>query len=287
MGLCELVKAHSIADRPASLGAGPGLQLLAAVVIAIVAGTELREAYGVHGRRSVVLAEALVDAQQQLAQVQQTYRERLHDARSAVIGVVGASRLLSQSPVPPAANPRRLYDLMAAELGRLQDTLDTERVEPLEEFALTDVFEPVVLSHRLAGGAIEVDLGILRALGRPKATATALANLLANARTHAPGASVSLYAEQHGTTVAVVVDDDGGGIPVSERDRVLLPGVRGSTSGSGSGLGLHTAAAAMTAQSGTLRLTERPGGGTRAVLTLPAAKRAGLAAAGSIRAQAC
>ena len=175
---------------------------------------------------------------------------------------------------------------MAAELGRLQDTLDTNSVEPLQEFALTDVLESVVLSHRLAGGVVDVELGVVRVVGRPTATATAVANLLANARVHAPGAHVNLHAERQGSTVVVLVDDNGAGIPASERERVLLPGVRGSTSAAGSGLGLHTAAAAMTGQAGSLRLTERPGGGTRAVMTMTAAAHHRLTDATSSRADA-
>ena len=286
MGLCELLKAHSIADRPAEFGLGPGLQALAAAIVAIVAAAEFRDAYRIYRGRSVALAHALVDVQQQLADVQQSYRERLHDARSAVIGVVGASRLLSEAATPAVADPRRLHDLMAAELGRLQDTLDTDSVEPLQEFALTDVLESVVLSHRLAGGVVDVELGVVRVVGRPTATATAVANLLANARVHAPGAHVNLHAERQGSTVVVLVDDNGAGIPASERERLLLPGVRGSTSAAGSGLGLHTAAAAMTGQAGSLRLTERPGGGTRAVMTMTAAAHHRLTDATSSRADA-
>ena len=287
MGLCELLKAGSIAAPGGPFAIAPGVQFLAAGVAAIAAGAELREAYRIDAGRSMVLARALFDAQEQLAQVQQTYRERLHDARSAVIGVVGASRLLSQPAAPAVLDPRRLHEMMAAELGRLQETLDTERVEPIGEFRLTDLLEPVVLSHRLAGGVVDVEMDSVVALGRPTATATALANLLANARTHAPGARVSVHAKQHGSTVIMVVDDDGAGIPASERERVLLRGARGSTSDApGSGLGLYTAATAMADQSGTLRLAERPGGGTRAILTIPAAHPR-LAEVDATRAQAC
>ncbi len=288
MGLCELLKAGSIALPGGPFAIGPGVQFLAAGVAAIAAGAELREAYRIDDGRSVVLAQALVDTQEQLAQVQQTYRERLHDARSAVIGVVGASRLLSQPSAPAAPDPRRLHEMMAAELGRLQETLDTDRVEPIGEFRLTDVLEPLVLSHRLAGGVVDVEMDSVVAVGRPTATATALANLLANARAHAPGARVTVHAAQHGPTVIMIVDDDGAGIPAGERERVLLRGARGSTSRApGSGLGLYTAATAMADQSGTLHLAERPGGGTRAILTIPAAAYPRLAEVDATRAQAC
>lgn len=271
MAGCELVKAHSILALPATFSLAPGLQLIAAAVVTAAAAVELRDAHHADSRKSADLAHALVDVHEQLAQVRQLHRERVHDARSAVIAVMGASRLLSQSPERAGSDPSRLHELMAAELVRLQETLDTDNHEQIQEFTLTDVLQPVVLAHRLAGGVIDAQLGAVRVLGHPRATATAVANLLANARTHAGGARVAIAAERRGSSVTILVDDDGRGIPAHERERVLQPGGRGSAAGPGTGLGLHTAATAMRGQSGTLRLTERPGGGTRAVLTMPSA----------------
>ena len=273
MSLYELLRAQSIVEPPSAFGFGPGVQVLAAAVLAVAAATELREAHRVDGGRSRLLAHALADAHQQLAKMQQLHRERVHDARSAVIGVIGASQLLSQSTTN-VSDPDRLRRLMAAELDRLQATLDAESTERIEEFALTDVLGPVVLAHRLAGGTADTEFGAVYVVGRPRTTATAMANLLANVRAHASGARVTIAAQRCGSTVVLTVDDDGAGIPAADRDRVLLRGVRGAQSAiPGSGLGLYTATSAMAAQSGTLQLTESPGGGTRAVLTLPAAHR--------------
>lgn len=276
MGMYELLKAQTIAAQPTTFGLGPGVQVLAAAVLAVAAGVELREAHREVGSRSTLLAQALADVQQQLARVQQLHRERVHDARSAVIGVIGASQLLGE-PTAAVADPHRLRELMAAELDRLQATLDPDTVEDIEPFTLDEVLGPVLLAHRLAGGTIDAELGSLRVMGRPRTTATAVANLLANTRAHAPGAHVSVTAEQRGPSVVLTVDDDGAGIAPVDRDRVLLRGVRGAgTPAFGTGLGLYTATTAMTAQAGTLRLTERPGGGTRAVLSLPSAHRRAL-----------
>jgi signal transduction histidine kinase len=277
MGMCELLKAHSIAYEPASFGLGPGIQLIAAALAAAAAAIELREAFRTNSSRAHYIAHTLVDVQEQLAQVERVQRERLHDARSAVIGVIGASRLLSQPSAQSVPDPVRLHNLMATELSRLQAMLDTDSLESIEEFELADVLEPIVLSHRLAGGVVDTNLGPVRAIGRPQATATALANLLENVRSHAPGASATIRAEQCGSTIVLAVEDNGGGIAASERERVLLRGARGSTPAPGSGLGLYLAATAMASQSGTLRLSERKGGGTRAVLTLPAATRSAAA----------
>jgi signal transduction histidine kinase len=286
MGMCELLKAHSIAHEPASFGLGPGIQLIAAALATAAAAIELCEAFRTNSSQARNIAHTLVDVQEQLAQVEQVQRERLHDARSAVIGVIGASRLLSQPSAQSVPDPVRLHNLMAAELTRLQAMLDTESLESIEEFELADVLEPIVLAHRLAGGVVDTNLGLLRAIGRPQATATVLANLLDNVRSHAPGASVTVQAEQCWSTIVLAVEDNGAGIAASERERVLLRGARGSTPTPGSGLGLYLAATAMTSQFGTLRLSERRGGGTRVVLTLPAANAAHLSSPVAIRAQA-
>src|SRR5581483_660000 len=102
----------------------------------------------------------------------------------------------------------------------------------------------------------------LRACGRPHATATALANVLRNARVHAPGAAVAVAVRRRVDRVEIVVDDAGAGIPAARRSVVLLPDVRDAAPGvPGQGLGLASAAAAMSAQSGALTLADSPAGG--------------------------
>ncbi|MEO6886154.1 MAG: ATP-binding protein, partial [Jatrophihabitantaceae bacterium] len=91
-------------------------------------------------------------------------------------------------------------------------------------------------------------------------------------RVHAPGATATVRSEAETGAVCITVEDDGPGIASNERERVLRSGVRGSTaSATGSGIGLATAAETMKDQAGTLRVTERAGGGTCVQLTLPAA----------------
>jgi signal transduction histidine kinase len=119
---------------------------------------------------------------------------------------------------------------------------------------------------------VDLDWRGVRALGYPRATATVLDNLLRNTHRHAPGARALVTARTVGSRVEIVVSDDGPGIPSDERDGVLRAGVRGSRArGAGSGFGLYSAARAMTAQGGSLRIGSAPSGGTRVVLRMPAA----------------
>jgi signal transduction histidine kinase len=190
----------------------------------------------------------------------------VHDARTAVVALDAVARLLTECAGPTSADRQRIETLMQAELNRLQHRLDPDLVEPIVEFSLSDALSPVLFAHQLCGAHLRCDLGELRAFGRPSATATVVANLLANARKHAPGASVDIRAVRIASHVVITIEDNGPGIPAHERAMLLRRGMRGSDRG----LGLYTASTAMTSQSGTLRLGARTGGGTRITLSLPA-----------------
>jgi two-component system sensor histidine kinase PrrB len=71
--------------------------------------------------------------------------------------------------------------------------------------------------------------------------------------------------------VVIAVDDNGSGVPESERTTVFERFARGSTaSRSGSGLGLALVAQQAEIHGGTAALEDSPLGGARLVLRLPA-----------------
>jgi len=74
--------------------------------------------------------------------------------------------------------------------------------------------------------------------------------------------------------VVLTVDDDGPGIPESERERVLQRFVRldeaRSRDDGGSGLGLSIVDEVVRAHGGSMSITQSPLGGTRIEVTLPA-----------------
>ncbi len=270
MAASEALRGISIVVPGSLLTQAAGFALIAASLVAVAAATELCEIYAANGTRQLSLAGGLDAAARQLRLAEQQQLERLHDARSAVVGVLGASQLLSEPAA--AAGQQRLHQLMVAELDRLNRVLDPDQAEPIEDFRLDDALEPVLLAHRLSGGRLAVADLDLRVRGRRTATATVLANLLSNARLHAPGAAVRVAARRTGAAVTITVDDEGAGMPAAELDRVLRRGQRGSeVRAAGSGLGLYTASLAMAGQHGSLRLAASPAGGVRVVLTLPAA----------------
>ena len=106
---------------------------------------------------------------------------------------------------------------------------------------------------------------------RPVALRRAAANLIGNAVSYGGGALVTLSG---GSAEAVItVDDQGPGIPEEDLERVFEPFYRleasRSRSTGGVGLGLTIARRAIAEHGGDLTLSNRPGGGLRAVVRLP------------------
>ena len=96
-----------------------------------------------------------------------------------------------------------------------------------------------------------------------------LGNLLDNACKWARS-TVKVQSEARDGLVAVIVDDDGPGLPPELRTDVLRRGVRADEQAPGSGLGLAIVRDLAGLYGGAIALEQSPGGGVRAVLRLPA-----------------
>jgi signal transduction histidine kinase len=97
-----------------------------------------------------------------------------------------------------------------------------------------------------------------------------LGNLLDNACKWARSRVVIESAVVNGT-VRIMVDDDGPGLAVELRERVLERGVRADEKAAGSGLGLAIVRDLAEMYQGSIELSESSLGGLRAALTLPRA----------------
>ena len=98
-----------------------------------------------------------------------------------------------------------------------------------------------------------------------------IANLVENAEDHAGGCK-GVGVKAGGLGVVITVDDAGPGIAAEDRTRIFERFGRGETSGRGRGVGLGLAIVARHVQwhAGTIRVADRPGGGARFVVELPA-----------------
>jgi signal transduction histidine kinase len=106
---------------------------------------------------------------------------------------------------------------------------------------------------------------------RGRAMRRAIENLATNAATHGGAARLSVARDAAG--IAIMIDDDGPGLPVEVLERVFTPFYRMDTSRSretgGAGLGLAIARSIVRSHGGDIVLINRPGGGLTAQLTLP------------------
>jgi signal transduction histidine kinase len=109
--------------------------------------------------------------------------------------------------------------------------------------------------------------------GDPSQLARVVRNVLANAVRHAASRVELTLTERE--AVELLVDDDGPGIPVDDRQRVFerfvrLDEARRQTEG-GTGLGLAIAHDIVVAHGGAIAIADAPIGGARVLVTLPAA----------------
>ena len=119
--------------------------------------------------------------------------------------------------------------------------------------------------HVVYDGPDHLDLTV-----RPSSLKRALINLVENALHHGDAVTLTLREEPGG--VAILVEDDGPGIPEESLQQVLEPFVRLDTARRrdtvGFGLGLAIVARAVEIEGGTLTLSNRPEGGLRAEILL-------------------
>ncbi len=162
------------------------------------------------------------------------------------------------------------------EMERLvQLYLDFARGEGTETPVETDIaplIEDLAATMRRQGTELSLNqLGQLVVPIRPNALRRCLGNLIANGARY--GTHVWLTSRAVDDGVDILVDDDGPGIPPSERDHVFQPFIRLDSSRNpstgGIGLGLTIARDVARSHGGDVQLETSPQGGLRARVHLP------------------
>jgi two-component system sensor histidine kinase MtrB len=209
-----------------------------------------------------------------------------HELRSPLTTVQATVELLQvfRGQLPPEGN--RALDLLKAEVGRfssmVQDLLEISRFDAgaanldLEELPLDDLVVNSVATYSAGTIPVEVASSARGALVRAdrRRIQRVLVNLLDNARRYAGGAVLVSVGRRAGW-LAVCVDDAGPGVAGQEREQIFERFYRGAAAGRraegfGSGLGLALANEHIKAHQGRLNVEDRPGGGARFVMELPA-----------------
>jgi signal transduction histidine kinase len=148
---------------------------------------------------------------------------------------------------------------------------------------LSDAADAVRLSVEDAGQTLEVNAGFVADV---KADARLLRQVLVNLVDNAlkygsPGQRIVLGAEAHGRLVRVFVEDEGPGIPATERDRIFEPYARLAhdqvSERTGTGLGLAVVRQIVEACGGRVWVEDGKTHGVRAIVELRAAAEPAMA----------
>lgn len=219
-----------------------------------------------------------------------------HDLRTPLTAIkVAASNL--QAGWAGEAERREQSEIVLEEVERLtrlfQDILDMARIEtnavsaarewvaPAEivEAAVAQV-ERTLRRHRLAIAAeseqvVQVD---------PRITSAALAHLLENAALYSPdGSTIHVDANAADDELRLVVSDEGRGVSSEDAPHLFERYYRGRAAralAAGTGMGLAITRGLLAAESGRVWAENRPEGGARFSIAVPAASRAAVGQVG-------
>lgn len=273
--------------------AGPAirpLRRLTAQTMRLGKGTNTMEAV-TGAREAEELSDAMAGMLDRLAAAQQATTNSLqaaqdfaanaaHELRTPLTAMRADLDTLRIHDLPAEEREEVVGDLLRAQrrveaiitaLGQLASG-QLAQVEDRELIDVTDMLDRVARENARVAGAVEIvvdadDIGFI--WGWPGGLRLAVDNLVRNAVTHGAATRITLTARRTGDVLTIVVDDNGGGLPVDEHQVVLGRFARGSTAApGGSGLGLALVAQQAQLHGGSIELSDGPHGGLRATLTV-------------------
>lgn len=215
-----------------------------------------------------------------------------HELRSPLTGVKGfVQALLNRWDKLSDDQKKLMLTTVSADSDRLSrliaELLDVARIDTGRLQLYPRPSDATVLVQRIvdsvqAGTSRPVDLVVDGDLPEisvdPDKFTQVVTNLIENGVRHGEGTVRVTLAPLPPTSefagVALVVDDEGAGIPEELRRRVFTKFWRGGVRG-GSGLGLYLVNGLVRSHGGTVVIDDAPGGGARLVLTWPAEDRTG------------
>lgn len=178
-----------------------------------------------------------------------------------------------------------LQDKLNADIDAMQGMVNSvlaylrglEDAEPIQPINMEALLSSIVEDERALGRKVFLEEATPESqrpapyCGKLSVLKRAVTNLIDNAVAH--GTHVAVRIDDSMTTLCVVIDDDGPGIPEADLARVTEPFVRLDASRSldtgGVGLGLAIVHDAAAYHGGVLRLENKDSGGLRAILQLP------------------
>jgi signal transduction histidine kinase len=228
---------------------------------------------------------AMLDRLEQSSQRQRQFvSDASHELRSPLASIRAnlevALRNSDRADWPAVARralseDQRMEDTVAEllELARLDELEGQTRLDTLPEVDLDEI----VLDETMQPRRVPVDVTRVsggRVHGRREQLARMARNLVDNAARHATS-RVELTLQERDDVVELLVDDDGPGVPLADRQRVFerftrLDDGRAREAG-GLGIGLAIVQAVVEQHGGTVTVEDAPIGGARFAVRLPAA----------------
>ena len=215
-----------------------------------------------------------------------------HELRTPLTSVRGyVEALMDENDGGPKA--QQFLETIARHTGRMERLVrDLLRLARLE--ARQDLLDPAVIDTRSLFSAVIAELADIVGARRQEITVQvaegaaqfvadraklhdALRNLVENASKHSPEAGrITLRSERRGSSIAVIVGDNGPGIPEADLPRVFerfyrvdKARARDGRDPGGTGLGLSIVKHIATLHGGTVEVSNRAQGGAEFTMTLP------------------
>jgi signal transduction histidine kinase len=232
-------------------------------------------------RLASTMNRMLVRLQDSRDRQQRFVADASHELRSPLAGIRQAAEV---ARTHPGALPEgELAEAVLEEAGRMERLVEQlllltrtggAGVRQRQDVDIDDLALAEVRRVRRAGLTVDSSgVGAGRVRGDRTALAQVVRNLVDNAARHAHGTVAVAVRGGDDGWVTLVVEDDGAGIPESERERVFerfvrLDEARDRDAG-GSGLGLAIVREIVTAHGGTVTVSTSALGGARFVVRLP------------------
>ena len=231
---------------------------------------------------------ALLDRLSSAVQAQRRFMaDASHELRTPVSIARTTAQVTLRGSSRTEGEYRESLDVIATQTQRLTKMVDDMfmlaladiEARPLfvQDIYLDEVLKDCVRAARVLAGVRDITITVdaapdIQARGDEGLLRQLVMNLLENAVRHTPdGGTVQVIAGVTASSMELIVEDSGPGVPDADRDRIFERFVRLAPPGSegGAGLGLPLARWIAEQHGGTLRVDSRPGTGGRFVVHLP------------------
>lgn len=274
------------------------LYLAAGLLVGVISGrqTRLRERYQQLSEKlqasyarlheetaQLIEAETRLAAAQKFSALGKLSASLAHEIKNPLASIKGTAEILRDEF--PTDHPKREFvDILFKETGRLHDTVEEilryakgrppEREEAMEPLAAVAHHVGALLERQLREKQVRLTLPENDEAHHLLVEGAKFSQVLLNLGLNAldavrPGGQIWLLAENSadgGWRISLC--DDGPGVPEAEKERIFEPFYSGKSDGTG--LGLLISRKIVESYGGSLRVTDRPGGGACFEILLPA-----------------